>query len=382
MLNFLINISVFLFSLGFLILIHELGHFFFARKFGVGVKRFSIGFGKIIYNFGKDKYGTEYVLSMIPLGGYVELEGETCSSASGSESDFVAKPIWQRAVIISAGPLVNYLLGFIMMVFVYVMGAPELLPVVGNVLEGSVAEKIGLQKGDKIIEVDSKKIDLWDEMAEYIHGRPEQKVSLKIERSGKIITLTAVPEKQKIRNLLGQEEEVGILGITPDLSAYETVYFPLHKAMVKAFMRVKEITVMIFKSIILLFEGDKTVREAIAGPIGIYEVTSEARSQGLNVLLMVLAMLSISLAVFNILPIPVLDGGHLLFLLIEAVIRRPIPERVYSFVYQTGMTFIIILSVFVLCNDIRKLTKHNTAVLANQTVNNEEMLNYVQENLP
>ncbi len=348
---FILDIVVFLICLGTLVLIHELGHFLAARYFGVGVKRFSIGFGKRILSLGKDKYGTEYILSLIPLGGYVEMEGEDPSQCTGDDKEFFSKPIWQRVLIVGAGPIVNYIFGFLIFALVYLSGAPEVLPVVGDVLKDSVAEKIGIVKGDVIVEIDGIKVDLWDEMVKLIQKRAGKKTKLVVERGGKQLQFEVIPEE--VEGIRG--EKLGRLGIASDPSAYIIAKFPITKAVEKAWMRVNQISVGVVRGIYLLLKGDKQVRESIAGPIGIYDVTSKAMHLGFNVLLLVVASLSVSLAIFNLLPIPVLDGGHLLFLGMEAVYRKRLPEKVYMWMYNVGMAVVIGLMLFVLWNDARRL---------------------------
>ncbi len=389
MLSTLLNLIVFLISLGVLILVHELGHFLFARLFGVKVKRFSIGFGKVLLRLGVDKKGTEYVVSAIPLGGFVEMEGESYADSKGLPGEFVSKPVWQRALIVSAGPLVNYLTGFLLLFWVYLSGAPELLPIIGKVLDGSSAQKAGIMAGDRILAIDGHRIDLWDELSGYIRGRAGKQVSLLILRDNKEVTIRLVPQEGKIRNIFGQDEKVGLIGVMPDMSAYNTVRFPFLKAAEKAVMRVRQTTVMVLRSIYLLISGNKQIREAVAGPIGIYEVTSKARVLGINVLLMVLATLSISLAVFNLLPIPVLDGGHLVFFALEALLGRPVPDRFYDYLSKAGLSLLILLMAFVFYNDIRKLRHRNSSAIGLiTTMNGINSINDVfinegfEENIP
>ena len=386
MIGTLINLGVFLFCLGVLILVHELGHFFFARFFGVNVRRFSIGFGKVLVNLGKDKRGTEYVISAIPLGGFIEMEGESYADSKGLPGEFMSKPLWQKALIVAAGPLVNYFIGFLLLAFVYSTGAPELLPVIGKVLDGSSAQEAGILPKDRIIAIDGHRVDLWDEMSSYIRKNAGREIVLEIKRGDKEMRIKVVPQEKEMITLFGKKERIGLIGIVPDLSAYDTIRFPLHVAIGKAFMRVKQTTVMILESLYLLVKGNKQVREAMAGPIGIYEVTSKARTLGINVLLMVLATLSISLAVFNLLPVPVLDGGHLLFFTVEAIIRRPIPEKAYNVMTNAGLGLLLCLMVFVFYNDIRRIRQHKPITPdikeainnINQILNNEE----VQTDIP
>ncbi len=357
MMNVLLNIVVFLLSLGILVLVHELGHFLFARLFGVRVNRFSIGFGRPVLRLGIDKKGTEYVLGPIPLGGYVEMAGESPLTAKGKADEFVSKPIWQRTIIVIGGPLVNYLFGFLLFWLIYSLGAPELIPVVGKIIKDSPAQKVGLQKGDKILEVNGIKVDLWDEMREIISQNPNREISLKVQRNGQILDLKIIPESKELIDRFGEKRKIGLIGIVPDISAYVEVHFPFTVAFLKAGEKTWEVTKNVCYALVLLLSGNKQVREAVAGPIGIYEITSQARMVGNNVLLLVLAVLSVSLAIFNLLPIPVLDGGHLVLFLLEAIKGNPLPQKVYEYTMQMGMVLIFFISAWVIFNDIRRLVR-------------------------
>ncbi len=379
--EFLLNLLVFLVCLGILIFVHELGHFVVARMFGVRINRFSIGFGKPILRLGRDRKGTEYIISIFPLGGYVEMEGENIDECKGLPEEFMSKPAWQRILIVLAGPAINYVVGFLLFVLVYSIGAPELVPVVGDTLEGFPAEKAGISRGDRIVAVDGIKIDLWDEMAKIIHQKAGEEVSIELIRDGKRMQVRLAPKTETIKTIFGEKKQVGLIGVIPDPSAYTEVKFPLPKAIVKAWEKVWNLTSVIFKSLILLLEGNKQVREAVSGPIGIYKVTTQAWHMGISVLLSVLAVLSVSLAVFNLLPLPLLDGGHVFLFSVEALLGRALPVWVYEVTFKVGIVIIGLIMAFVFYNDIRRLVRE--AKQARQVVN--EVVNQdasVQEDIP
>ncbi len=371
MVDTLLNLLVFVVCLGVLILVHELGHFIFARIFGVRVKRFSIGFGSPILVLGRDRKGTEYVIAPIPFGGYIEMAGESPATAEGSPDEFMSKPVGQRMAIVFAGPLINYLFGFLLFWLIYSIGAPELVPVIGGTLENSPAQKVGLRKGDRILAVNGKQVDLWDEMRDLIASNPNKVIVLKVKRGEKVFEVSITPEEQEVIDGLGERRVVGIIGIKPDLSAYKEVRFSPPKAFVKAMEKTKMVTIGIVRALKLLLTGNRRVRESVSGPIGIYEITAQAREVGINVLILVLAILSISLAVFNLIPIPMLDGGHLLLFAVEAILGRPLPQRAYDYAMRFGFAIILLITAFVMYNDIRRLMQRKRVLLGAQNVVND-----------
>ncbi len=365
------NIIVFVLSLGILVLLHELGHFIFARLFGVKVNRFSIGFGPVLGVIGRDKT-TEYVISAIPLGGYVDLSGERPDTATGADYEFMSKPIWQRALIVSAGPLMNFLVGFVLFWIVYATGAPEQLPYVGSVSENMPAQEAGILAGDRIVSIDGKAFDLWDDMAKYVHQHPGKELTVVLERKDRRLIVKLTPKLSEIPGLFGETKKVGLMGITPDLEKVHDVRFGFSKGFVIAGRKVIDNTQRTVQALFLLFTGNRQVIKSIAGPIGIYKVTAVAWKVGFNVLLMIMGMLSISLAVFNLLPIPILDGGHLLFLSIEAVLRRPVPEKVQEAMYNIGFGLLMLLLTVVMFNDIKKVFFKKQGAVVNEEAQEQD----------
>ncbi len=354
MLGVLQNVLIFALSLGFLVLLHEFGHFIIARFFGVKVNKFSIGFGPKLFTIARDKT-TEYILSAVPLGGYVDMSGERPDTAKGEADEFLSKPRWQRALIVAAGPGMNLLLGFALFWVVYATGAPEQLPYVGSVSEGMPAAEAGIKPGDRILSIDGIEFALWDDMAQYVHERPGREMTVIIERGGNTISLTLRPKLSAIPNLFGEEKQVGLMGITPDIGKVEIIRFGFLKGFLVAARKVLWHVKMTLQALLLLLTGNKHVLNSVTGPIGIYSVTSAAWKAGFNVLLMIMGMLSLSLAIFNLLPIPILDGGHLLFLAVESVLKRPLPEKVVDGMYNAGFGILMALLAIVMFNDIKKM---------------------------
>lgn len=343
------GILIFLVVLGLLILIHEFGHFYFARSLGVKVERFSIGFGPVLTRIrGKQ---TEYCISAIPLGGYVKLAGETLSEeTTGDPSEFVTRPIWQRFLIIFAGPLANYLLAFLLFWVIFLMGSPALTNEVGKILEGYPAEKAGLQEGDRILAVSGKEVQHWEEVSGEIRRHQGESLRLKIDRSGTLLEVSLVPRVEERRNLLGQSVKTPLVGIAPKEEVIQ-IRYSFWEAMNRAAEKLILFTQMTFSALWLMITGALPLKESVTGPIGIFYLASGAAQLGLVYLLQMTAAVSASLAIFNVLPIPVLDGGHLFFLAIEAIKRKPLSMKTQEVMSRMGLAFLLLVMVFVFYND-------------------------------
>lgn len=343
------GLLIFLVVLGLLILIHEYGHFYFARALGVKVERFSIGFGPVVTRIqGKE---TEYCISAVPLGGYVKLAGETLQEGTtGAPWEFVTRPIWQRFLIIFAGPLSNYLLAFFVFWAIFMIGNPTLTNQVGQLLEGYPANQAGIQAGDRVLEVNGRKVQYWDDVSGEIRRNQGQPLELEIDRHGKMIQVTVTPRVEKRKNLLGQETQTPLIGISPK-EEIVSVQYPLWEAMAMAAGKLLLFTQLTFKALWLMITGALPFKESVTGPIGIFYLASGAAKLGLVYVLQIIATISASLAIFNVLPIPVLDGGHLFFLAIEAIKRKPLSVRVQETMTRFGLVFLLLIMVFVFYND-------------------------------
>jgi regulator of sigma E protease len=332
--------------LGVLILVHELGHFLAAKASGIRVERFSIGFPPRL--IGKKIGDTDYCISALPLGGYVKMAGmidETMDSegVKGEPYEFMSKPLWIRAIVLFAGSFFNILLTVLVFtVSVFVTGVPEPVgPIVGRVMENMPAQAAGLQPGDKIVRIDNSPITSWDDLIRIIHASPDKPITVEWERDGAPMSAQITPKMDK---MLGY----GLVGIDAKTI---NVRPGLFKGIGLGWESTWNLTRMMFRSFGMLFSGDVSVKEGLAGPVRIAQMTGETAKAGFGSLVMFMALLSLNLGIINLFPVPGLDGGHLLLLGVEAVIRKPISTKVRLVVQQIGMALLLALMFFVIFND-------------------------------
>ncbi len=339
---------------GLIIFVHELGHFLSAKLVRVKVLKFSIGFGpKLI---GK-KYGdTEYLISSIPFGGYVKMLGESSEDEIQEEEkkySFSSQPVWKRSVIVFLGPLFNFLFAIIIFVFVFLYGVPILLPEIGDVLPNTPAQRARLVKGDAIISINGSQITQWDEMTQIIHASPGKTLNLKIRRNNEVIPLTITPERKKVQDIFGQDKEVGLIGIKPSGNTF-TRKSNLTESLINSVKRTWELTVLTIVAVVKLIQRVIPMN-TIGGPIMIFQMAGEQASMGVLNFFVFMAIINVNLGVLNLLPIPILDGGHILFLCIEAIRRKPLEEKVMSIAQRVGLALILLIMVFALYNDIVRI---------------------------
>jgi len=339
---------------GLIIFVHEFGHFLSAKLVGVKVLKFSIGFGPKLVG---RKYGdTEYLISSIPFGGYVKMLGEGSEDELREEEKtfaFSYQPVWKRFIIVFLGPLFNFLFALLIFVFVFLSGLPVLLPEIGNVLPNSAAERAGLLKGDEIISVNDSQITQWDEMTKIIHNSAGKTLYLKVKRKGEIISVSVIPGKQKISDIFGQEKQVGLIGITPSGNTFRKKS-GFTEAVVSSFERTWDLTVLTVVSLVKLIQRVIPMN-TIGGPILILQMAGQQASMGFLNFFVFMAIININLGVLNLLPIPILDGGHILFLGIEAIRRKPLEEKVMNIAQRVGLAVILFIMVFALYNDIMRI---------------------------
>lgn len=348
----MINLIIFLFILGILIIVHEFGHFVIAKRSGVTVERFSLGFGPVLLR--KKKSGTEYTVSALPLGGYVKLAGDDPLEYKGSSDEYLSKLPGERAKIIFFGPLLNYVLGALFFWLIFVAGYPMLTTKVGGLIEGLGAIEAGIRTGDKIIAVDAKKVEFWEELQKTIQAKKENSVvRISLLRDNKEYLIEVKVKTKEFEDLLGKKRSVGLLGITPDEEIIK-VRHGFFKSFILSINKTWELTALTYNGLWRMVTGKISVRESVTGPLGIFYITSKASSAGLITVLHLVAVLSVSLAIFNLLPLPVLDGGHLLLLLVEKIRGRRLGLKVDQIITQIGITMIISLAVFVTYNDIMR----------------------------
>lgn len=446
------NLVSFIVALGILVAVHEFGHFWVARRCGVKVEKFSIGFGKSIWSkVGKD--GTEYSISMIPLGGYVKMVDSRIDDIPEHEKHlaFDQKPLWKRTSIVAAGPIFNFLFAIVAYWLVFLIGVPAVKPVIGEVTpnsivaqagiesgmelksisgiktpdwesvnmgvishigddsvtmtlssanevgsevtrtldirdwnfdpetqstmqslgfkpytpeiltelaqvsEGGAAEKAGLQADDKIIAINGNKISKWEEVVEAIRSHPETPMELTVLRQGEEQSFTLTPGSRELAN----KQLVGFAGIAPKVAEWPESYrfelqFGVFESIGKAIDKTGQVIGLTISMLKKLIVGDVGLNN-LSGPISIAKGAGATADYGLVYFLGFLALISVNLGIINLVPLPMLDGGHLLFFAIEAVIRRPVPEKVQEMGYKIGGAIIFSLMALALFNDFTRL---------------------------
>jgi regulator of sigma E protease len=340
--------------LGVLIFAHEFGHFIVAKRLGVGVLKFSLGFGPKIV--GKKIGETEYVLSLLPLGGYVKLLGESPEeelSEGDAKRSFMKQPVWKRSLIVVAGPVFNILLAFVILALVNMVGLPVLMPEVGSVSPDSAAMTAGMKVGDRITAMDGKEIARWDDISKIVTDGNGQPIRITVRRGEANLDFTVTPRTMKGKNLFGEEVNSYKIGIGPSSKTIIERQNPL-LAFGQGIRQTWVISKLTVLSLYKLFQGAISPK-TLGGPILIAQIAGAQAKEGFIPFFLFMALLSINLAVLNLLPIPVLDGGHLLFYLIETVIRRPLSIRWQEMAQQVGFFTLILLMVFVVLMDIERL---------------------------
>ena len=347
----------FLLVLSFLVFFHELGHFLAARFFGVKVEKFSIGFGKAIYS----KYwaGTTWQFAMIPLGGYVQMKGQNDSNPtlveSGDDSYNTKKP-WQRIIILFAGPFANFILAAILYFGIALMGAKTLAPVIGNISSNSVAAIAGLQTNDEIIRINDKDIKSWDEIGKVITSS-QGTLQFYIKRDNQLIVKTMNPQISDSQNMFNEPIKKRMIGIAPK-GEVVTLELGFFDSLTYAYEKTIFASTMIFQGVQKLISGVIPSSE-IGGVITIGKVISDASESSLIALLTITALISVNLGVLNLLPIPALDGGHIMFNLYEMIMRKKPSDQVFMFLTIMGWLILGSLMLLGIYNDINRIFLSN-----------------------
>ncbi len=334
-----------------LIIVHEAGHFFAAKKSGVKVERFALGFGKKI--FGIKKGETEYLLNIIPLGGYVKLAGEDPYERKGKVDEFYSKPIKARLGILLSGPLFNYIFALLILVVLYMIGKPALTNQVGMVLEGSPAEAAGIKARDKIVSIDKEPVKHWDELVKIIRADEDARpLDIKIKRNEKFFNIKVIPRVISAENIFKQNINFVGIGIAPSEEVIILKSHPLESFDLAA-RHVWFFTVATYRGLWLLITGAMPIKENIGGPIRIIDMLAKAIQYGWYSVMSMMATISLALAIFNLLPFPILDGGHILFLGIEKLRGKPLSTKTQEIVTQAAFVLLVAFVLYVSYYDVR-----------------------------
>ena len=343
--------------LGLLIVVHEFGHFIVAKRSGVGVLKFSIGFGPRL--FGRTVGGTEYVLSAIPLGGYVKMVGEDpdATEAIDPRISFSHQKVWKRVAIVVAGPVFNLLFAFVafsLVLALYGERVPSNAAKVGGVMPDMPAARAGLERGDVVTAVDGQPIGTWDELSKAIRGSEGHPVVVALQRGDQSLTVTVNPESQPDKNMFG--EVVGQAYVIGIERGFDEVAVGPFEAIVAGARQTASWIQILVTSVVKILQG-RISSQDIGGPLLIGQAAAQQAKAGFDSLLSFMAVISINLGILNLLPIPVLDGGHLLFFAVEGVMRRPLDMRHREIMQQVGLVILIGLMAFAFYNDILRVIR-------------------------
>ncbi len=341
--------------LGVLIFVHELGHFLVAKWAGVTVLRFSLGFGPKLV--GVQRGETEYRLSLIPLGGYVKMLGEESGEELTEDqraTSFASQPVLKRIAIVLAGPLSNFLMALVLFALVFALvGIPQVTTRIGEVTAGSPAEEAGLLAGDKVLAIDGKQLTSWGDIPQTIEETQNEKLTLLVERENTTFTITVSPRVSEIKTIFGETIQRRVIGVMPS----EEKFFE-KVSLLDALSHCVSYTIYLCKlfliSIVKLIQRVLPL-DMLGGPIMIAQLAGREASKGFADLVLFTGAISVNLAVLNLLPVPVLDGGHILFYLIELLLGRSISVRKMEIAQKVGMILLLALMVLVFYNDIARL---------------------------
>ncbi len=362
-----------LFVFTVVVFIHELGHFLVARWCGVAIKAFSIGFGREIFGF-TDRHGTRWRFAWIPLGGYVKfIDDENAASVPSSErlrelspeersNSFQSKTVGQRAAVVAAGPIANFLLAIAIFAFMYALiGQPVTTPRIDEVVADSAAAEAGLRPGDIVRAIDGHQIESFTDLQRMVMSSADQALQLQIDRGGEVLTLTATPRRKESEDQFGNKYRIGLLGIKRSMTA-EDLQYKRYDPVTATLKGVQETYFIISRTLGYLADIVTGTEKAdqLGGPIKIAQIAGQAASVSFAFLLKVAALISISLGLINLFPIPILDGGHLLFYGIEAIRGQPLSEKTQEIGFRIGLALILMLMVIVTWNDLVQLLSRSS----------------------
>lgn len=355
----------FLFVLTVVVFVHEMGHYLVGRWCGIGVKAFSIGFGPEMFGF-TDKRGTRWKLSAIPLGGYVKFVGDVGVVSQPDDDElehltpeerkvaFHLQSIWKRALTVFAGPAFNFVLTIVVLTVMFaVYGRFVSEPTVAEVRPDSPAAIAGFAPGDRFVSVDGRPVESFADVQRLVSGRAGDEIEFVMLREGREIVLRATPEVSEQQDALGNTVRIGLIGVVnnEELGQPRQVTYSPVEALVQGVAETGHIVARTGQ-FLQRFVSGREDRCQLGGPVRIAQMSGQAAALGFVWLVQLIALLSVGIGILNLLPIPPLDGGHLLFYGIEAAIGRPVPERVVETVYRAGMLLVLVFMIFVFWNDI------------------------------
>jgi regulator of sigma E protease len=354
------TILAFLLVIGPLIFVHELGHYFVGRWFGVKAEAFSIGFGREIFGW-TDKRGTRWKVGWMPLGGYVRFKGDMNPASTPSDEwlalppeernqTFQAKALWQRFLIVLAGPATNFLFAIVVYVALFsTYGEPRTPPVISAIAENSAAARAGFLPGDRILAIDGNEVGRFEDVASYVALRPEQRMRVDVQRGDRHLVIEATPAAERQRDRFGNEARIGRLGIAR--GGVEVADLQPLQAVGAAFRQTGETVQMMVVTLGQVISGRRSLKE-MGGPLKIAQFSGQQASLGWLDFVLFMSLISINLGFINLLPIPLLDGGHLLFYAIEGVRRKPLKPEAQEWAFRTGLAVLLALMIFVTFNDL------------------------------
>lgn len=339
------NIVAAIIAFSVMILVHELGHFLMAKRVGITVYAFAIGFGPRLAGIRRGE--TTYAINALPFGGYVRMAGEDLDDAGGGAGSFRAMPVWQRMAVVIAGPAMNLLLALLLLMgTALIVGVPiGVSNRIGQLLPGWPAEQVGLRPGDAIVAIDGEPMDSGQRVIDTIHSRPNRDLRLTVERAGQRFEVT-------VRSRLDPDQQIGLIGFRPE--AIREHMGPA-RALAWAVGTVGDTVDVILTTLVGLFRQGRGIFDQLAGPVGAVRFLGEAGAAGAEIFVYTAAALSIMIGIFNLLPFPALDGGRLLFLIVEAVRRRPVDPRREGYIHLVGFALLILLLLTLTVRDIGNL---------------------------
>jgi regulator of sigma E protease len=350
----MVNVIYAIIALSILIFVHELGHFLVARLANVKVLKFSLGFGPKLFGFTRGE--TEYVLSSVPLGGYVKLLGESPDDkVPEEEADraYTNKPPFIRILIAFTGPLFNILFAGLLFFVIFASGYSVLSTKVGSVEKGYPAEEAGIQEGDLITSVDGKPVNEWSDLMDAMAKADVKPLTFGIERDGRHFEKVIIPKETDSKNLFGETTKRKVIGVTASNSFIERRESPLG-ALSRAITQTYSLSEMTVVGVVKLIKGSISPKN-IGGPILILQTAGKTAKEGKKNFIYFVAIISINLGVVNLLPIPILDGGHIFFYLLELVARRRIPLKTVEISQKIGMAVLILIMILAFVNDIVRI---------------------------